>query len=234
MRSTGSPIGVSASSIEMQAAASTFSGGGNITYIANLGNALLSVLDAGNGQALVIAANDVYRSQGLNATTDNIIASLVEVRAGGLAGGTGQIGTNVNELNISTPSGDSRLVFLIVPTVNGIQTSTPQINYNGPISSLLLKGYTGTSGALLFDPSNAFTTETVLGSGESIVPLLNGRIAVNTDSLGAAKQALSSGVVVRVNVDWAAFDPDVRLFGTLDPALRLPNDQIDEPEEAAN
>src|SRR5690606_37723782 len=93
---------------------------------------------------------------------------------------------------------------------------------------VLLKGYSGSNGALLFDATTAFTADTVIMYGESIVPLRNGRVAVNTDSLGAAKQALSSGVIARVNIDWAAFDPEVSLFGTLDSALRLPSDQIDE------
>jgi hypothetical protein len=119
-------------------------------------------------------------------------------------------------------------VFLVVPLMNGVQTSTPRINYAGSSASILLKGYSGSSGALLFDQASAFTSDTVLGVGESIVPLLNGRIAINNDSLRAARQALSSGVINAVSVDWAAFDPDVSLFGTLDPPLRLPADQVDE------
>jgi len=47
--------------------------------------------------------------------------------------------------------------------------------------------------------------------------------------LGQVNHALSSGVVTRVNVDWAAFDPNVTLFSTVDAALRLPDDQLDEP-----
>lgn len=226
--SGGGAISIFADSIDMQAAATTLSGGGGITYVADAGDINLAVLDAAGGRALVIAADDVYSVLGETSTTSNITASAVEIRAGGLGAGSGEIGTDDAPVSIVTPTGATQSVYLIVPTVNGIQSSTPQINYLGPASSLLLKGYTGSSGALLFDLSSTFTPDTVLGNGETIVPLRNGRIAVNSDSLSAAKQALSSGVIARVNVDWAAFDPNVSLFGTLDPALRLPSDQIDE------
>jgi hypothetical protein len=148
-----------------------------------------------------------------------------------MAAGSGQIGTVGSPLSIATPAGAGRNVFLIVPAANGIQRSTPNINYSGSPASLLLKGYSGSAGALLFDAATAFSSDTILLNGESIVPLLNGRVAVNTDSLSAAKQALSSGVINRINIDWAAFDPNVSLFGTLDPALRLPSDQLDEEIE---
>lgn len=234
MTSAGNAISLFADSIDMQASTTTISQGGDITYVANDGDITLAVLDAAGGRALVIAADNVYSALGSTSATNNLTASAVEVRAGGLGGGAGEIGTVSSPLAIATPVGAGRSVYLIVPTLNGIQTSTPRINYAGPTSSLLLKGHSGSSGALLFDQSSTFTPDTVLRNGESIVPLLNGRIAVNSDSLGAAKQALSSGVVSRVNVDWAAFDPNVSLFGTLDPALRLPADQIDEAGPAAN
>lgn len=226
--SAADTISVSAAGIDMLATAVTNSSGGNITYVANSGDATLGVLDAGAGRALLIAADNVFSALGPNSATSNITASTVEIRAGGRGAGPGEIGTASNPLTISTSSSAIRSIFLIVPIVNGIQTSTPRINYAGASSSILLKGYSGTSGSLLFDQSNAFTSDTVLGNGESIVPLLNGRIAINSDSLRAARQALSSGVVNTVSVDWAAFDPNVSLFGTLDPPLRLPADQIDE------
>jgi hypothetical protein len=215
----------------MDAAATTTSGGADITYVANAGDANLAVLDAASGRVLVIAADNVFSSLVSASPLNNFSGSAVEVRAGGLAAGSGQIGRVGNALAIATSVSAGRTVFLIVPAMNGIQTSTPNINYSGSPTSLLLKGYSGSAGTLLFDAATAFSAETVLLNGESIVPLLNGRVAVNTDSLSAAKQALSSGVINRVNIDWAAFDPNVSLFGTLDPALRLPSDQLD--EEAA-
>src|SRR5690606_2080855 len=98
----------------------------------------------------------------------------------------------------------------------------------GASGALLVKGYVGTTGDLLFDSATAFTPEAVVLGAESIVVLLNGRAAVNTDSLSAASQALSSGVVARTNVDWSAFDPDVSLFSTVGPSVRLPDDQVEE------
>jgi filamentous hemagglutinin family protein len=229
--STGNAISVFARSLDMDAAATTISGGADITYVANAGDANLAVLDAASGRVLVIAADNVFSSLVSASPLNNFSGSAVEVRAGGLAAGSGQIGRVGNALAIATSVSAGRTVFLIVPAMNGIQTSTPNINYSGSPTSLLLKGYSGSAGTLLFDAATAFSAETVLLNGESIVPLLNGRVAVNTDSLSAAKQALSSGVINRVNIDWAAFDPNVSLFGTLDPALRLPSDQLD--EEAA-
>ncbi|MGH8179282.1 MAG: filamentous hemagglutinin N-terminal domain-containing protein [Steroidobacter sp.] len=231
--SAASAISLFAESIDMESAATTVSAGGNITYAANGGDVTLAVLNAGSGRTLVIAADSVYSSLGSTSATNNITASAVEVRAGGLASGAGEIGTASSPLGISTP-GALRSVYLIVPTLNGIQISTPRVNYSGPSSALLLKGYSGSSGALLFDLSSTFTPDAVLSNGESIVPLLNGRIAINSDSLRAATQALSSGVTTRVNVDWGAFDPNVSLFGILDPALRLPADQIDDAGAAAS
>ncbi|HEY6644276.1 hypothetical protein, partial [Povalibacter sp.] len=228
--SGGSDIEIFAESILMQAGASTLSGNGNISYVANSGTVSLETLDAGTGRALVIAADSVYSTLAPASGIDNLSGSLVEIRAGGLAGTKGEIGTLNAPITITTPTGAGRSVYLIVPAVNGIQTTTPSINYSGSSASLLLKGYTGTTGALLFDLSSTFSPETLLGGSETIVPLANGRVAVNSDSLSAAKQALSSGVISRVNVDWAAFDPNVSLFGTLDPSLRLPADQIDEEE----
>lgn len=232
MTSAGNAISVFARNIDMAPFATTLSGGGDIAYVATNDDVNLGVLDAGTGRVLVIAADNVF-----SATTtkvDNLTGSMVEVRAGGLAPGSGMIGA-ARPILISTPTGVGRNVFLIVPATNGIQNTTPNIEYPGATATvLLLKGYTGTTGALLFDRTTTFTSDTLLLNGESIVPLANGRVAVNTDSLSAAKQALSSGVISRVNIDWAAFDPNVSLFGTLDPALRLPADQVDEEVPTAS
>jgi len=226
--SGASGISVLARDIDMDAAATTLSNGGDITYIANADDVDLAVLNAAGGRVLVIAADNVFTSLASSSTLDNLAGSMVEVRVGGLAAGSGQIGAPGRALQIATPASAGRTVFLIVPAANGIQRTTPQIDFLGAPSSRLLKGYSGSGGALLFDRSSTFTADTVLLGGESIVPLANGRVAVNTDSLSAAKQALSSGVISRSNIDWAAFDPNVSLFGTLDPSVRLPADQIDE------
>ena len=226
--SGGGDIDIFAESILMQAGATTLSGNGNISYVANNGAVSLEVIDAGAGRALVIASDSVYTTLDANSGINNLSGSAVEIRAGGLFGGAGEIGTISNPINIATPGSSGRSVYLIVPAMNGIQTTTPFINYSSSAASHLLKGYTGSTGALLFDMSSTFSPETILSGDETIVPLANGRVAVNSDSLSAAKQALSSGVITRVNVDWAAFDPNVSLFGTLDPSLRLPADQIDE------
>lgn len=231
--SGGHGIAITAGAIAMQAGTGTISGGGNITYVANDGNATLSVLDAAAGRALVIASDNVYSALAANSGINNLTAAAVEVRAGGLGGSPGEIGTLDAPLAIATSGGGAQSVYLIVPAVNGIQTSTPSISFAGSSGSLLLKGYTGSTGVLLFDLSSTFSPDTLLSGDETIVPLRNGRVAVNSDSLSAAKQALSSGVVARINVDWAAFDPNVSLFGTLDPALRLPADQVDEAAPAA-
>ncbi|HEY4366770.1 MAG TPA: filamentous hemagglutinin N-terminal domain-containing protein [Steroidobacteraceae bacterium] len=232
--SSGNEISVLAGSIDMDPVATTVSSGADITYIANGGDANIAVLDAAAGRVLVIAADNVFSSLDSASSTTNVLGSAVEVRAGGLGAASGEIGAAGSPFAIATPGGAGQNVFLIVPAVNGIQTTTPSINYAGSAASVLLKGYSGSIGALLFDKASAFTPDTVLLNGESIVPLQNGRVAVNTDSLGAAKQALSSGVISRVNIDWAAFDPNVSLFGTLDPALKLPSDQVDDVVPEAN
>ncbi|MBB6095557.1 filamentous hemagglutinin family protein [Povalibacter uvarum] len=232
--SNGSDITLIGSSINMQAGSTTVSGGGNIAYVANNGDVRLSAIDASNGRALVMGSGNVYSTLSANSGVNNLTASGIEIRAGGLNGATGEIGTLDAPIAIAAAGGGGpQSVFLIVPALNGIQTTTPSITYSGPSGSLLLKGYTGSAGVLLFDMSSTFSPETILSGDETIVPLRNGRVAVNSDSLAAAKQALSSGVIARVNVDWAAFDPNVSLFGTLDPSLRLPADQVDEAAPAA-
>jgi hypothetical protein len=184
-------------------------------------------VDAGNGRALLIAAHNIYNSLDSGAGLSNVSGSMLELRAGGLDGSAGEIGIAGAPISLATTGGAGQTIFLIVPAIEGIQTSTPNVNFAGSPASLLLKGYTGT-GALLFDTATAFNADTIILGNETIVPLRNGRVAVNSDSLSAAKQALSSGVISRVNIDWAAFDPNVSLFGTLDPSIRLPADQIDE------
>jgi hypothetical protein len=223
-------IALRAYSIDMLAAASTSSIGGDITYLATRGDATLGRLDAGGGRALVIAGGSVESALGPASALSNVTAAEIEIRAGGLRSGRGEIGTPAAPIGLATSAAAAPSVFVIVPTTNGIQTSTPRLNYAGASSSILLKGYTGTTGGLFFDESTTFNPEAVAINGETLVPLRNGRIAVNTDSLGAATQALASGVVDRVNIDWAAFDPNVTLFGTLDPPMRLPADQVDEPQ----
>lgn len=232
LTSNGNSIALFADSIAMQPVAVTRSSGGSITYVADAGDVNLAMLDAGNGRVLVIAGDSVYNALPDRSDLENLTGAAVEVRAGGLAGSLGEIGTRDSAVTIAAP-GDIQSLFLIVPAVNGVQTTTPQIQFTGPTSALLLKGYTGTTGTLFFDTSSAFNADTIIQDGETIVPLRNGRVAVNSDSLSAAKQALSSGVVSRVNIDWAAFDPNVSLFGTLDPATKLPDDQVDELVPAA-
>ncbi len=231
--SNGSDITLIGGSINMQAGTTTVSGGGNIAYVANNGDVQLSVIDASNGRALVMGSGNVYSTLSANSGVSNLTASAIEIRAGGLNGAAGEIGTPDPPIATAAAGGGPQSVFLIVPALNGIQTTTPSITYSGPSGSLLLKGYTGSAGVLLFDMSSTFSPDTILSGNETIVPLRNGRVAVNSDSLAAAKQALSSGVIARVNVDWAAFDPNVSLFGTLDPSLRLPADQVDEAAPAA-
>src|SRR5690606_4849859 len=227
INTAGGAISLHAASIESSAGATTGSGGGDITYVAESGDATLGVLDAGTGRALVLARDGVYNVLDPASGLYNLTGSLIEVRAGGL-GGAGQIGTAVNPMGIDATNLGPRSVYLVVPAENGVQTTTPQVNLAGASGALLLKGYFGTPGDLLFDPATAFTPEAVVQGAESIVVLLNGRAAVNTDSLSAASQALSSGVVARTNVDWSAFDPDVSLFSTVGPSVRLPDDQVDE------
>ncbi len=225
--SANGDISVLARGIEMLATATTTSAGGNILYSADAGNIGLARVDAGNGRALLIAAHNIYNSLDSGAGLSNVSGSMLELRAGGLDGSAGEIGIAGAPISLATTGGAGQTIFLIVPAIEGIQTSTPNVNFAGSPASLLLKGYTGT-GALLFDTATAFNADTIILGNETIVPLRNGRVAVNSDSLSAAKQALSSGVISRVNIDWAAFDPNVSLFGTLDPSIRLPADQIDE------
>ena len=49
-----------------------------------------------------------------------------------------------------------------------------------------------------------------------------------TETLLRTLQSQTGTVVTVVGLDWASFDPDVSLFGTLDPAVCLPGDQRDE------
>ena len=208
------------------------------------------------GRVLLAAGRDVFATPGLTGTDAHITAQNIEVRAGGMDTTGGQIGTDGVKLRLAVPdtipggatnTGDpvSSVLFLQRPVGpdSEVPLFAPQFdlvsNPLGQISSSVLPNPALSAGVFL---TTVFTTRTAQTDGtialvNSVLPLTsNASLSYDPDAqnnfldLSSASNAQGEGTLY---IDWASFDPNVSLFGTVNPPICLPRDQQEEDDSEA-
>ena len=218
---SGGLLQLEGSAITMAANTESTSQGGNINYVGHTGNVLLGGVSTGSataGTVKVVAAGDITRAS--DPGPADVTGGRIELRAGGGNGSTGNVGSVGSPIRIDTASPDTLLVLarskdvvninfvsLAATTVNVLEYSTtPKDFFNVNFDFL---GNTN-----LADQGSAFAATSAAASSAQAAVARQG-VALEAET---------------TYVDWGAFDPNISLFGTVSPAMRLPPDQAEEEE----
>ena len=204
----------------------------------------------GAGRVLLAAGSDIFA----NGAGDHIVAGNIELRAGGLDETGGRVGEESNRLILRVPAtigGGANGTGSDVPSVlilsrpatgdSGVPAQAPQhqivdsfnaaegllLSGDQPVNDYLTTVFTvrtlNTEGGVDLDNANLD-----LGSAAAVRPDPS---AQNTLlELSNATNAQGEGTLY---IDWASFDPNVSLFGTVNPPICLPRDQQEEDDSEA-
>jgi filamentous hemagglutinin family protein len=177
----------------------------------------LNLLSVNASDTLLLAAgHNIYGLPSLGTIT----ARSAELRAGGADSSAGHIGTLSDPLKLQLSAGNSLHIF--VP-------QTVSANDPNRAPATLPSAGVLTTLSLFNSPS---TSSTQAGFGQ-FLGISDSQFTSPAEALVRAIQNQTSAVQTVVGLDWASFDPNVSLFGTLDPAVCLPGDQRDEEKGEA-
>jgi len=182
---------------------------GNIELMAPNGDLNLLSVSASN-TLLLSAGGNILGLPGLG----HITARSAELRAGASDPATGHIGTPIAPLSLQLDPGNSLRSFVPQTVSSSDPTRAPATLpstgvlttlslFNAPSAQALDAGYGQFQGL----SDSLYTSQ-----AESLVHTIQNQTVVQTV----------------VGLDWGALDPNVSLFGTLDPSVCLPGDQRDE------
>lgn len=189
---------------------------GNIELVAPNGNLSLLAVSASN-TVLLSAGLNIYALQGMGP----ISAQAAELRAGDSDPNAGHIGTLAQPLDLQLSAGNTLKIF--VP-----QTVDPHDPNRAP-ATLPSSGVVTTLS--LFGAPSLLALEAGFGQFQG---LDNGSLYTSaSESLVRSIQNQTTVVQNVAGLDWSSFDPNVSLFGTLDPPVCLPSDQRDEEQGKA-
>jgi len=189
---------------------------GNIELVAPNGNLNLLSVSASN-TVLLSAGSNIYALAGMGPIT----AQAAELRAGDSDPTAGHIGSPTQPLDLQLSAGNTLKVF--VPST---------INTHDPTRAPATLPSSGVTTTLtLFNAPNLLALEAGFGQ---FLGLDNGTLYTSSaESLVRSIQNQTTVVQNVVGLDWTSFDPNVSLFGTLDPPVCLPPDQRDEEQGKA-
>jgi hypothetical protein len=201
---------------------------------------------------LLAAGSDILSSgSGIHITARDI-----ELRAGGIDPAGGHIGDGNNlslDAPLSAPGGGGTSVPSVLllqnespadPNVaahtNEIDTVTGSVpitlgtfapgDETTPETFLTTTFSTRTAAGTVVTVRNPdFFTGATAGSGIAGLIALAAQNASNALAANTASNAQGEGTLY---IDWASFDPNVSLFGTVNPPICLPSDQSEEAEPA--
>jgi hypothetical protein len=189
---------------------------GNIELVAPNGDLNLLAVRASN-TVLLSAGLNIYALPGMGP----ISAQGAELRAGDSDASAGHIGTLAQPLDLQLSAGNTLKVF--VP-----QTVDPEDPARAP-ATLPSSGVVTTLS--LFGAPSLLALEAGFGQFQG---LGNGALYTSpSESLVRSIQNQTTVVQNVAGLDWSSFDPNVSLFGTLDPPVCLPPDQRDEEQGKA-
>ena len=189
---------------------------GDIELLTLAGDLNLQQVNASD-TLLLAAGRNIFALPGASPVT----ARVAEVRAGTTDAAGGQIGRTADPIDFQLGAGNSLRLFV------------PQtINPDDPNRAPATKPFAGVT-----------TTLSQFGSGNTLAALAGfnqflgfGEIQFTSpaEALVRSLQSQTGTVQAGLDIDWGSFDPDVSLFGTLEPSVCLPGDQRDEEDSTPN
>jgi hypothetical protein len=184
---------------------------GNIELATRTGDINILGMSA-SGTLLLAAGGNIY---GL-ANSGTITAQSAELRAGVADSTTGRIGTLSHPLVFDLNPGTTLRLFVPL-SIAGNSSDSPATLTSPGVTSTLAE-FVSPSALALEDGFGQFQ-----GLGES-------QFTSQAELLVHSIQNQTATVQSVVGLDWSSFDPNVSLFGKLDPSVCLPGDQRDEEE----
>ena len=187
---------------------------GNIELLTKTGDINILSMNA-SGTLLLAAGGNIYALPGAGTIT----AQAAELRAGGADPTAGHIGTLGRPLILQLAAGDTLRMF-VPQTVN---SSDP----NSAPSTLPSAGVEST--LVLFAAPSSLAVDAGFGQ---FTGLSQSQFTSQAELLVHSIQNQTASVESVLGLDWSSFDPNVSLFGKLDPSVCLPGDQRDEEQGA--
>jgi hypothetical protein len=189
---------------------------GNIELLTAKGDINIQGMTA-SGTLLLAAGGNIYDLP----SGGPIMAQAAELRAGGSDTSAGHIGTLAHPLVLQLNPGNTLRMF--VP-----QTIDPNSASSGP-ATLPSAGVQSTV-SLFLSPSLP-AIEDGFGQFQGL-----GETSFTSQAQILVRSIQNQTAIVQsvVGLDWASFDPNVSLFGKLDPSVCLPSDQRDEETAPAS
>ena len=183
---------------------------GNLELLAPQGSLYLQSVSASN-TLLLAAGLNIYGLPGLGSIT----AQSAELRAGAANPSTGHIGTPTDPLSLRLNPGNTLRIFV------------PQtVDYHDPSRAPATLPSTDVVTTLsLYAAPSDLAVEAGYGQFQGLSDSLYTSPA---ESLVHSIQNQTTVLQNVVGLDWGSFNPNISLFGTLDPSVCLPSDQRDE------
>lgn len=188
---------------------------GDIELLTATGDLNLQVVSASD-TLLLSAGHNIFARPGASPIT----ARVAELRAGSADSTAGRIGTQSQLLEFNLSAGNSLRLF--VPQSIDPQDATrapatlPSAGVNTTLSQFVSPDPRATSAG--YAQYQSVSDSPFTSAAESLVRTVQNQTVTVQSVLG---------------LDWASFDANVSLFGTLEPAVCLPADQRDEEEGGA-
>jgi hypothetical protein len=183
---------------------------GNIELLTTTGDLNIAGMSA-SGNLLLAAGGNIYALPG----SGTITAQAAELRAGGADLNAGHIGTLGHPLVLQLNAGNTLRMF-VPQTVNPNDANSGPATLTSPGVNTTLSLFTSPNLLAVEDGFGQFT-----GLGET-------QFTSPAELLVRSIQNQTATVQSVVGLDWSSFDPNVSLFGKLDPSVCLPGDQRDE------
>ncbi len=183
---------------------------GNIELLAPNGDLNLLAVSATN-TLLLSAGRNILGLPGLG----EITARSAELRAGGSDPTAGHIGTLLQPLTLQLDPGSTLRIFVPQTVSSNDPTRAPATLPSAGVLTTLS----------LFSAPSPLSVEAGYGQ---FTGLSDSLYTSQAESLVHSIQNQTAVVQTVLGLDWSSFDPNVSLFGTLDPSVCLPSDQRDE------
>jgi filamentous hemagglutinin family protein len=195
---------------------------GTLTEIAkgSASNLYVGTLTAG-GNLLLIAGNSILGTS----SQATVNATDAQVRYG-LEDANGQLGsTDPNQqIGFQALPGASQVQLTVWLPAPGTQLENSDLRATQSDLNITKQPFAAGEQSVLYSPNFGLTAAEVAGSSAAIRTSFAGTQTQSAVAQSAATQGTQSVLVI----DWASYNPNVSLFGTLNPAVCLPADQRDE------
>jgi hypothetical protein len=237
----------------------TASASGQDVVVGTTGNITVNRVSSAGGRVLLAAGNNILAS---NDNGPHITAQSVELRAGLNVAQGGGVGTSGDHLVINAPqtvgggangTGDQVPSILLIQNESVGDSSVAavgeQIDTDPSVFEISSTTFDPNPSLISTDQflTTTFSTRTLAENNKVDVAnaVFNAGGALQTsgqnrftstgaDAVLTGSEASSTQGEGTLYIDWASFDPNVSLFGTVNPPICLPSDQADEETETVD